>query len=314
MSNPESPETGWAPGRRRKDRIRYAIALAITAAAFVVLFRTAPKTWEALSHPHWPTLAGAVALTALFPFCMALRWAAVLWAVDCPAPYRETLWITMGAWPLGALTPSKTGDLAKAFCVRDRAALPVGLGSVVMERALDVITLFLFSLCGAIALRWWSVAGLAAAGLCAAAAGWTAVAHGWRLPLGPKWSERLERFGQTSRALVRRPRYLALSAAWAALNWLFSVWQTQLLYHAFGARPPFFYVCAALPVAIFIGLLPATVAGMGTRDGALIALFARIGIPAPVSLSVGIWYSLAGYWLPSLAGIPFMLRLVKKMP
>jgi len=311
-TTPANPEA--ASALRRRERLRYVVLLLITAAVLAALFAQAPKALKTLLAPHWPTAAGAVALTALFPLCMAVRWAAILWAGGYGVKLSEAVWITMAAWPLGTLTPSKTGDMAKAFCVRDKAPLAVGLGSVATERALDVIVLLAFSLGGALALGRGAIAVFSGLGLAAAAAGWAAVALGWRLPVGPKWSQRLERFGETARVLLRRPGHLALSAGAAGANWLLSIWQTHLLFRAYGADPPFLFVCAALPVAIFVGLLPVTIAGMGTRDKALMTLFAALAVPESVSLSVGILYSLCGYWLPSLAGLFFMRRLAEQFP
>ena len=65
-----------------------------------------------------------------------------------------------------------------------------------------------------------------------------------------------------------------------------------------------------LPLAIFVGLLPLTLSGMGTRDPAFIALFGGLGVAAEVSLGVGLLYSLYGYWLPALVGLPFMRRVL----
>ncbi|OPZ15925.1 MAG: hypothetical protein BWZ10_01604 [candidate division BRC1 bacterium ADurb.BinA364] len=298
----------------KKSRVRYLALLVITAAILAILFRDAKGAAATLLHPRWPTALAAAALTILFPFCMALRWAAVLWACGYRLSYLRAAAVTMAAWPLGTLTPSKTGDVAKAFCIRQTAPLAAGLGSVATERALDVVVLLLLSLGGALALGERAIALFAALGLLAAAAGWAAVALGFRLPVGPKLAAKLERFGETARVLLRRPGYLALSALAAAANWLLSIWQTQWLYRAYGIEVSFSYVCAALPVAIFIGLLPLTLAGMGTRDKAMMALFARAGAPEPVSLSVGVLYSLCGYWLPSLAGLPFMRLLFDFAP
>jgi uncharacterized membrane protein YbhN (UPF0104 family) len=292
-----------------RARKRYFLLAALTAAALVALFFDARGAARTIVNPDWPVALCAAALTALFPFCMALRWAAILWAARRPVGLMEAAAATMAVWPLGTITPSKTGDLAKALCVKDKVPLAEGLGSVVTERALDVIVLLLFSFVGGLALGRPAIAALSGLGLACALAGWTVIALGFRLPVGKKWSEKLERFGETSRALLKRPGFLALASAGAGANWLLSIWQTQLLYRAFGVEVSFLFVCAALPIAIFVGLLPVTLAGAGTRDKALMVLFAPFASEG-ASLSVGILYTVCGYILPSLAGLPFMRRLI----
>ncbi|MGC9329636.1 MAG: lysylphosphatidylglycerol synthase transmembrane domain-containing protein, partial [Candidatus Hinthialibacter sp.] len=88
-------------------------------------------------------------------------------------------------------------------------------------------------------------------------------------------------------------------------NWFCSILQTWCCYKAFQADVPIFYIAAALPIAIFIGLIPVTISGMGTRDSAMIFLFQQYA-PYETNLAVGILYSIFGYWLLAVLGIPFM--------
>jgi hypothetical protein len=62
-------------------------------------------------------------------------------------------------------------------------------------------------------------------------------------------------------------------------------------------------VFAYVPIAIFIGLLPITIGGMGTRDAALMALFAPYE-GAALMAGIGLLCS-TRYWLDSLLGWPF---------
>jgi len=68
---------------------------------------------------------------------------------------------------------------------------------------------------------------------------------------------------------------------------------------------PFSLVVTAFPPAIFVGLLPMTIAGMGLREGAMLLLFAPSAAPSQI-LAVGLLYSLLTYWFLALAGLPFM--------
>ncbi len=306
QSEPTPPIPAVATPASRK---RYAILAALTVVILCILFFQARGSWGQLSRPHWGPLLAAVALTALFLPCMTLRWVATLWAGRYPVTFREAALASMAAWPLGTITPSKTGDLAKAFCVRHHAPLAAGLGSVAAERAMDVFMLLLLCLYGGIVLQMLGIVIFALLGLAGALTGSFIIMKAWRLPVGPKWQERLASFRLTWHAMARRPQYILLSGAGSLANWLLSIWQVQLLYRAYGCEVSLSFVCAALPVAVFIGLLPLTIAGMGTRDKTMMTLFAPYAPPA-VSLSVGILYSICGYWIPSLVGLPFMRRLL----
>jgi hypothetical protein len=62
-------------------------------------------------------------------------------------------------------------------------------------------------------------------------------------------------------------------------------------------------IIAYVPISIFIGLLPITIGGVGTRDAALIHLFAPYASPAMMA-GIGLLCSLR-YVLDSLIGLPF---------
>jgi hypothetical protein len=69
------------------------------------------------------------------------------------------------------------------------------------------------------------------------------------------------------------------------------------------------YIYSLVPIAIFAGLLPVTVAGIGTRDAALLALFSGME-QSSLIMAVGALSSLR-YFVPSLLGIPFYYSLNK---
>ena len=69
-------------------------------------------------------------------------------------------------------------------------------------------------------------------------------------------------------------------------------------------------VLAYAPLSIFVGLIPVTVAGMGTRDSALIFLFSSYADPA-VMAGIGLLCSLR-YWIDTLVGIPFFHQYVRE--
>ena len=74
-----------------------------------------------------------------------------------------------------------------------------------------------------------------------------------------------------------------------------------------GLDAPYAFIASAMPVAIFVGLLPVTLGGMGTRDAAMLVLFADYGDPAQI-LAAGLLYSLLSYWVLGVLGLPFARR------
>jgi glycosyltransferase 2 family protein len=285
---------------------------AVTLLVFYLIFRHVPfrTVGSLLGGARLLPLAVGLLLTVSFPFLSAMRWRAVMSAMGKHLDLREALSLTMASWTLSTFTPSKGGDLAKAYFLRGRFPVSTVLGSVLAERLFDVLTLLLFCLVGSLIYGWKTLAALSG-GLLAAGIVGTAVLLLIRLPVPAKLRPKVERMLEALRCLIRRPGYMLLFLALITTNWMASVVQTWLFYAALRAAVPFGNVLAALPAAIFVGLVPLTVAGMGTRDAALIRLLAGSAPPA-VSLGVGLLYSLCGYWLPGLVGLPFLRSCLRR--
>jgi uncharacterized membrane protein YbhN (UPF0104 family) len=62
-------------------------------------------------------------------------------------------------------------------------------------------------------------------------------------------------------------------------------------------------------VAILVGNVPITIAGLGTREATLLFLFGQYGIPAASVLSFAFWYNLVYIVCVGLISAFFWLRL-----
>ncbi len=284
-----------------------SVLVAVTVLVFVLLFRSVPlgKVLEVLRAARTgPLILGAL-LTVAFPIFSALRWRAVMGGLGRRISIRESNSIILACFTLSTFTPSKGGDLGRAWFLRGRVPMSTVLGSVFAERLLDVFTLLGFCFVGSLTFHWRSlrlISGALLVGGVIVVAGLLLV----RLPVPARIQPRVERGLEALRVLLRSPGLFGLVLLFTLLNWLASILQAWFFYRSLGATavaPGL--VCAALPAAIFIGLLPVTIAGMGTRDATLIRLLAGHA-SAPISLGVGMLYSLCGYWIPGLVGLPFL--------
>ncbi|NJL29669.1 MAG: UPF0104 family protein, partial [Thermoanaerobaculia bacterium] len=100
-------------------------------------------------------------------------------------------------------------------------------------------------------------------------------------------------------------RLVGLALASLGLWWLHLV-QIWLFTFALGAPVPYLANLALAPLAICAGLLPLTLAGIGTRDAALIFLYRPYLDPA-TGAALG-WLCTARYLVLALAGLPFVHR------
>jgi uncharacterized membrane protein YbhN (UPF0104 family) len=236
---------------------------------------------------------------------------------------------------LNLVLPSKMGDIAKAFVIVDHGHMPgsEALSFVILEKALDLASLLVWCVL-AIALVWDGTVllGLLFAGtagalaLCCVLIGWSGGAA-WGLGLMARLAP--GRIGEKVRSLRdgwvmmlgafwQSPRRAAFTIGLSLVLWLGHLLQIWLFVLALDTAVPFVDSAAYAALAILVGLLPFTFAGVGTRDAALIYFFQPYLAPA-AGAALGLLCTLR-YLLPGLAGLPFfgecvsMLRRIRRAP
>lgn len=296
--------SGWA---ERRGQLKGILLIAITLVVFFVLFRRIDfaTVLETLSGiPPWAWLVSLL-LTLSFPVLSALRWHYTLRAIGHHVPFMRCLKIIMGTSPISAMAPSKAGDLLKAVSLRGEiSVLEVG-GTVLAERALDVLVLAGLAFLGGLLVGHILITRFAAAIVGVGIVGLLLLPTLVASVRKPALREKLERLIRVLHALRERPTIALAIVVCTVLNWFSSIVQTHILLLAVGAHPPFWLTAATLPIAIFIGLIPITIGGMGTRDAALVTLLSS-ATTAPQALAVGLLYAFFGYWLLAILGLPFM--------
>lgn len=228
--------------------------------------------------------------------------------------------LILGASTLNLVLPSKMGDVAKGVVLTGRHGMgtKLAVALVVMERSLDMAALLFW---GVLALLW---VGRDEPLLLLAAAG-TGALLGLLLVLltpGPAaarligWTGRLVP-GRTGRWIGGFAEEWATGTSWLWQDWRrgakvvlvsLAIWgghlaQFWLFAQALGPVP-FLDNMAFATLAILAGLLPFTMAGIGTRDAAILFLYAPFLSPGQAAV-LGVLATLR-YLLPALAGLPFM--------
>lgn len=228
--------------------------------------------------------------------------------------------LILGASTLNLVLPSKMGDIAKGLVLTGRhgfdAKLAVAL--VVMERSLDMAALLFWGVLAMLwvgrdaPLMWLAAVGTAALlavlvillaprrlsarllGLLARIA--PGEAGRWLHDFAGEWQAAIAWFWSDRRRVVRVTFVsLSLWAGHLAQFWLFA----QAL-----APVPFLDNMAFATLAILAGLLPLTMAGIGTRDAAILFLYRPFLSPGQAAV-LGVLATLR-YLIPAIAGLPFM--------
>lgn len=276
---------------------------------------------DVLAAGRWEVAPALLVVLAGILCVNALRWNLILRLMGYRVPYGRALRVVLATRSLDLMAPSRANDLLRPLGVRDHVPLVEGSGSVLAQRAIDLQSLCLLAILGGLAARlpFWSAVAAALLGL-----GWgIAALLYWRrqalmrLPVARRSADSMRRLASAFRALARHPSGLAAVVALSLFAWVGAlglVWGLSLAFSA-GLSP--LSIAALWPLAIFVGMLPLTVAGMGTRDAAFLSMLsATAAVPVDEAriVAVTFGYSVVATVVPAMVGLPLMLRFMRDLP
>ncbi|HIK33755.1 MAG TPA: flippase-like domain-containing protein [Oscillatoriales cyanobacterium M59_W2019_021] len=280
----------------------------------IKVFQNCDRAWMAIS-------LGMVVPLTLF----------TSWRLQQLMPVKESLgfWeanrLILAASVLNMVLPSKMGDIAKAYFMRDRGHLggSLALSLVVFEKACDMLSLLLWCAFGLLLysekdwLFWIMTLGVAA-GLIAGILllGSKSIANIFfktGKKIAPKkLKTKLEKmhvsWGKMHDYFWRDRQQLTKITLTSVFIWFLHLLQIWFFILALNASTPFLANLALSPLAILAGLLPLTFAGVGTRDAALI-LFYQPYFDAATGAALGLLCT-SRYLLPAIGGLPFLGQFI----
>jgi len=318
---PEQDDAGVSGLDRQPFRWRVLLPTAVTAVVIWLLIRHVAGGVgfaDVFRDARWELAAIPVALACSNMFLAAVRLQIVVRALDVRLPIRRAVSVVLQTFPLVLVAPSRAGDLLRAVAIRDLVPVVEGMSAVVAEKLVDVQSLCLLSIVGCAIGGLWEW-GLVAAGLLALE--WTVVgALLWkrgkllRIPLLRRAEKILRRSTAALAAFRARPGiYLWLSAV-SLLSWTVTLAIVWVLAQIFWADVTAREVIAFWPLSVFVGLLPVTLAGMGTRDAAfayLVSAAATGAVDKAPILATTFSFAVVGIWFPAVVGLPSMVRAIR---
>jgi uncharacterized protein (TIRG00374 family) len=303
---PPAIESGPRASRRRPGR--RALALGVTLALAAVFTYLAVRgvnwhsAWRALERCDAWWLIPAMAAFAAQTVLRAMRWRS-LFALSHRPPRWPVLAATMIGYLFNNIMPARAGEAARVVALTQRTGTPAAeiVGTVVVERAYDVLAVLIIFFC---ASPWlphesWFTAAAILAGVGAVALGaviWVLAVHGDRplrfivRPLGrlPGLSrERVEREAATLAEGLSglRERRVALEAfAWSLAAWMTSALWAWFVLLAFEPSRGF---GAGVLVTIVIGLamiIPSPPAAVGVFEAAGVLALKAYGVSESAAL------------------------------
>ncbi len=271
---------------------------------------------ETLRNADWRWVGVAIALMCIAVLSASYRLKVVYDALGHRIPLWRATESILATLPLSLITPSRAGDLARAFILRDICPPLEGSGAVLVERMIDVQSLCILAIFGSAYIGFWP--GIVAA-LGILAAEWIVVVFfvlsgRYRtFPILRKKADKIGRLVTVFETLREKPIVFVWVNFFSLLTWLLNVFMVVALLKGFGSDATVLATFATWPLALFVGLLPLTVGGMGTRDAAFVALLHTFGpVNEAAVFAATIGYSAVSLWLFTIIGLPFLIRVSMK--
>ncbi len=242
-----------------------------------------------------------------------------------PVQAKLNIWeankLILAASVLNMVLPSKMGDIAKSYFMKERGNLSgsLSLSIVIFEKACDMLSLLLWCAFGLLlypqkdAFFWAMTAGILSGLILGvlmlgskgfARLGFTIMRRIAPGKIGKKLGSLQDSWDEMHDYFWGNPAQLTRIAGMSIFVWFLHLLQIWLFILALNAWAPPVISFALSPLAILAGLLPLTFAGVGTRDAALVALYAPY-FSAATGAALGLLCT-SRYFLPAIGGLPFL--------
>jgi uncharacterized protein (TIRG00374 family) len=328
----EGSGQGTAPSwRSRRRAVAILLVVVIVTYGTGVVITGAQDVLAAVDEAAVPPLGAAV----LAQVVVALAWPLVhrgsVRATGASVRYRHALNASMSAFTVSHTLPGG-GALGAAVVVERLTAAGVpaaaAFGSAALTGPVSLTTIMSFGVVGlAAAVVTGELAGAyllvgslllvallaIVVGIVAALRtprlGYRAIARARRLH--PRIHERADGWRETWRRVARRglgPAELAPVVGWSVVKWAADVASLALVFVAFGETPRVTVLLVGFAASQVGAAVPVTPGGVGFVEGGMVTAFVALGLTLSSATSVVVVYRLLEAWLPSVAGLPMLLR------
>ena len=305
---------------------RFFISICVSLAVLGIIYWKvdASSVLEIFLGANSPLFIGSLALLIPTTLLSAQRFRMLLSGNNRPSLAVATK-LLLAASTMNIVLPSKMGDMLKSIFMRQTLDMRISLAIsvVVFEKACDLLGLLAWCLLGLVVYAGndalFRVLALAIGfGLTFGVLMLSSLSFAdWFLRLAAKIapSALTEKFNHLRKSWAevhaffwRSRRDVLNIVGLTAFIWFLHLLQIWMLATSLQAEVPLLSSLGLSSLAILAGLVPLTLAGIGTRDAATVFLFAPF-MAAPTGAALGLMLTLR-YLLPGLAGLPFLSNYV----
>ena len=284
-------------------KLRTGVTLLLTVIIFYLLFSRVDFYSVVNVFAGSNLIFIVLALSTLAPvfWIKSKRWQMLLEAMNHKVSFKDSFYATMMAMPLLAVTPSKMGDLVKAYYHRKTVPVSESVGAVITEKLFDLMVLLLFCLLWVYFVGQVYLIAVLGVGIIMVLGLIIAYKFDFKIDL-------LNRLLKSLKVLMKDKINFAKVFLITLVFWSVLSLQFIFVFAALGIEVPYLIIVGGIAVSILVGMIPVTLAGMGTRDSAIIFIFLNYADPSHL-LGVGLLFSFLRYWLPALIGLPYFRKI-----
>jgi len=231
--------------------------------------------------------------------------------------------LILSASSLNMILPSKAGDFAKAYFMSDQGYMnrSLALSLVIFEKTCDLMSLLVWCAFGLLLYPtkdslFWVLTTCVVGGLLLGIVilgsrkffhrAIVFMRHITPGKIAPKLTSLETSWGEMHTFFWTDHRNLFKISIVSVFLWFVHLLQIWIFILAINAFAPFIVSLALSSLAILIGLVPLTFAGIGTRDAALIAFYHPY-FSAASGAALGLLCT-TRYLMPAISGLPFLSK------
>ncbi|MEW6740171.1 MAG: lysylphosphatidylglycerol synthase transmembrane domain-containing protein [Nitrospirota bacterium] len=306
-------KSGFWHGRRRSI-LKHILSIIVSLSIIVFVYSKidVSNLLHLLLKPDMPSMASFFLMFLPIIFVKTFRWHIIALS-NYKAGFYENFKYSMASNFWNLIIPSKLGDTVKVYyLVKDNMTGIINAVDLVMaEKICDILSLCVLTIFFASVynkhfefiailnvvafLPLVLYLALVIFNLYGNASNKTA-SYIKKIPLGISVFQKM-------RDNKKLPMIIGLSL----LLWFFHLTQFLFIFRAMNSHMDAGTIYLLLPIVIFAGLIPITIAGVGTREAALLTIFNGMESPA-VLIAVGA-LAILRYLIPPLLGLPFVFML-----
>ena len=268
-------------------------------------------------------LSIAVMMIFISFFTSTLKWFVIARQQKISVPFEYALKTNLMSGFYGFVTPSRIGSVIRIEYLKkyNKDRYGKGISNYALEKILDVASLLILVLISSFFFRktfsisyfHYALAGIAGIIL------FTlifmdenrsrAILRVFYMKFLPKKIKETAKDGFNSfYEDMPEKRFFPIFIFFSLTNWIVLYSIFYFIGLSVGINVSFFYFLLFMPLTTFVGQIPITINGLGTREAAMISLFGLIGIPGTKIFSMSLINLVINGILPSIIGMILILR------